>query len=70
MFEKYGYAKTYKYLNDEYEFKKSCLRTYNLMKENGLLKFQRDKKKGVINEYTKPTTPEQNTRIEFYHRII
>ncbi|NBR14978.1 MAG: DDE domain-containing protein [Flavobacteriales bacterium] len=64
-FVDYGYYKTYRYLNDELGLNIGSYRTYNLMKENGLLKFQRDKKKRSNRNWVKELVPNVASEFSF-----
>jgi putative transposase len=64
-FVDYGYYKTYRYLNDELGLNIGSYRTYNLMKENGLLKFQRDKKKRSNRNWVKELVPNVVSEFSF-----
>lgn len=64
-FVDYGYYKTYRYLNDELGLKIGAYRTYCIMKEKGLLKFQRDKKKRTNRNWVKDLVPVVETEFSF-----
>lgn len=56
-FVDYGYYKVYKYLNEEKGLRIGSYRTYRLMKEHNLLKFNRDKKKRNNRNWVKELVP-------------
>lgn len=60
----YGYYKTYRYLRELGYFIGST-RTYSLMKEHNLLKFQRNKTKRSNKNWVKELVPTVNTEFEF-----
>lgn len=64
-FVDYGYYKTYRYLNDELGLKIGAYRTYNLMKKNNLLKFQRGGKKRSNRNWVKDLVPFVETEFSF-----
>lgn len=64
-FVDYGYYKTYRYLNDELGLKIGAYRTYNLMKKNNLLKFQRGLKKHINRNWVKDLVPFVETEFSF-----
>jgi transposase InsO family protein len=64
-FVDYGYYKTYRYLNEELGLKIGSYRTYNLMKKNNLLKFQRDTKKRTNRNWVKDLVPIVETEFSF-----
>ena len=64
-FVDYGYYKTYRYLNDELGLNIGSYRTYNLMKKNGLLKFQRDNKKRSNRNWVKELVPNVASEFSF-----
>lgn len=64
-FVDYGYYKTYRYLNDELGLKIGSYRTYRLMKEKGLLKFQRDHKKRTNRNWVKDLVPVVESEFSF-----
>lgn len=56
-FVDYGYYKTYIYLTNELNYAIGSSRTYQIMKENKLLKFQRDKQKRINRNWVKDLVP-------------
>ena len=64
-FVDYGYYKTYRHLNDELGLKIGSYRTYNLMKKNNLLNFQRNKKKRTNRNWVKDLVPVVETEFSF-----
>ncbi len=56
-FVDYGYYKTYRYLNQEKGLRIGAYRTYKLMKENNLLKFQRSNTKRISRNWVKELVP-------------
>jgi len=64
-FVDYGYYKTYRYLNQEKGLKIGAYRTYNLMKEHNLLKFQRNKTKRTSRNWVKELVPNVQSEFSF-----
>jgi hypothetical protein len=56
-FVDYGYYKTYIHLTRELKYSIGSSRTYKIMKENNLLKFQRDKQKKISRNWVKDLVP-------------
>lgn len=56
-FVDYGYYKTYIHLKNELNYAIGSTRTYRIMKENDLLKFQRNKKKRKNRNWVKDLVP-------------
>lgn len=56
-FVDYGYYKTYIYLKNELKYAIGSSRTYDIMKENKLLKFQRNKRKKISRNWVKDLVP-------------
>jgi transposase InsO family protein len=64
-FVDYGYYKTYRYLKEELGLKIGSYRTYNLMKTNRLLKFQRGQKKRTTRNWVKELVPNVQSEFSF-----
>ncbi|MFC3811771.1 IS3 family transposase [Lacihabitans lacunae] len=64
-FVDYGYYKTYSYLNHEKGLKIGAYRTYKLMKEHNLLKFQRSKSKKTNRNWVKDLVPNVQSEFSF-----
>ncbi len=64
-FVDYGYYKTYIHLKQELGYAIGSSRTYSIMKEHNLLKFQRDQTKRVNRNWVKELVPVVNKAFEF-----
>ena len=64
-FVDYGYYKTYRYLNQEKGLKIGAYRTYKLMKEHNLLKFQRNNIKRTNKNWVKELVPKVQSEFSF-----
>lgn len=64
-FVDYGYYKTYIYLRDNLGYKIGSSRTYKIMKEHNLLRFQRDKKQRSSRNWVKDLVPQPQTEFSF-----
>lgn len=64
-FVDYGYYKTYRYLNQEKGLKIGAYRTYKLMKEHNLLKFQRNNTKRTSRNWVKELVPNVQSEFSF-----
>ena len=64
-FVDYGYYKTYRYLNQEKGLKIGAYRTYKLMKEHNLLKFQRNNIKRTSKNWVKELVPKVQSEFSF-----
>jgi len=64
-FVDYGYYKTYIYLKNELGYAIGSSRTYEIMKENKLLKFQRNKKKKINRNWVKDLVPKVEHPFKF-----
>ncbi len=61
----YGYYKVYKYLTNKLGYSIGSTRTYNIMKNKQLLKFQRDKSKKGYKNWVKDLVPNPTTEFTF-----
>lgn len=64
-FVDYGYYKTYIYLKNELKYAIGSSRTYDIMKENKLLKFQRNKRKKISRNWVKDLVPKVERPFSF-----
>ncbi len=64
-FVDYGYYKTYIHLKNELEYTIGSSRTYRIMKENNLLKFQRNKQKRKNRNWVKDLVPKVDHPFNF-----
>jgi putative transposase len=64
-FVDYGYYKTYIYLTKTLDYLIGSSRTYKLMKDNHLLKFQRDKSKRNNRNWVKDLVPNPQSEFTF-----
>ncbi len=64
-FVDYGYYKTYIHLKQELGYAIGSSRTYSIMKEHNLLKFQRDQTKRVNRNWVRELVPVVNKPFEF-----
>lgn len=65
-FVDYGYFKTYKYLKEELGYSIGSTRTYRIMKDNNLLKFQRNKGKSRNRNWVKELVPNVEKPFQFF----
>lgn len=61
----YGYYKTYVHLTRELSYSIGSSKTYQIMKENKLLKFQRDKHKKINRNWVKDLVPQVQQPFNF-----
>jgi len=64
-FVDYGYYKTYIHLKNELGYAIGSSRTYRIMKEHDLLKFQRDKKKRLNRNWVQDLVPAVSSPFSF-----